>query len=198
MDVEREERRCEIRFGGDVDRGLSISDALDAEEEFGTTTTGCVAIDLGQRFSCGSSFSFERPWAKATSEAQCVEPGLATWACHHVAQETEEACYQLSIHPVAWSSGSTITNSSCNRIPLVTRELRNTRARSLCLKKRLGHSRLLDVGPRAGLDLFLLRFITAKVCRLFSLAFEGKEKVRNILPGEEVQTYPQRRVETSA
>jgi hypothetical protein len=41
MDVEREERRCEIRFGGDVVRGLSISDALDAEEEFGTTTTGC-------------------------------------------------------------------------------------------------------------------------------------------------------------
>ena len=41
MDVEREEQRCEIRFGGDVDRGLSISNALDAEEEFGTTTTGC-------------------------------------------------------------------------------------------------------------------------------------------------------------
>ena len=41
MDVDHEERQCEICFSGDVDRGLSISDALDAEEEFGMTMTGC-------------------------------------------------------------------------------------------------------------------------------------------------------------
>lgn len=40
MDVEHEERRCEIRFGGDVGRGMSLSGALDAEAKFESTTIG--------------------------------------------------------------------------------------------------------------------------------------------------------------
>ena len=146
-----------------------------------------VAIDLGQCFSYESPFSFERPWAKVTSETQCVEPALATWAWHHLALEAE-ARYQLSMHPIVWSSDSTTTNSSCNsgaaeRSPSAPVPWKAGAPQSPARRRSQGEVGFVPSAVYAGRP--------QRRCVVFSVRLlGGKEKVRNILLGKGVQTDP--------
>ena len=119
---------------------------------------------------------------KATSETQCVEPALATWARHHVAQEVEEARYQLSIHPIVWSSDSTTTNSSCNsrtaeRLPLVPVPWKAGASQSPARRRFQGRVGFVPSAIYAGLP--------ERRCVVFSVwLLGGNKKLRKFLPME--------------